>query len=278
MPAKRPRTRSRRIEVEESEEEEDDEAGDAEEQGLMVTCEACSEEREAEMMGKYAGYVVCPGCKKEAKAKAAAARKAAKADKRSQSDDSGDEILKEGDVDWCWDDEDEDGVRGDITDEITGAVLYENTYIHEAVWMTTKEKAKRFKVGDHCVVNIEGEGHTVVEIRKLFECERKCDEEEAPLMFEGLLCYNECQLKQVAPFFKKDSKRHAKNGFVGKTELVLCSNPYTFLLDNIIEKAYINDYILQPKSNRPRGRATMFYRYEVDVLKREVVALRSLIK
>ena len=118
---------------------------------------------------------------------------------------------------------------------------------------------------------------------KLFdECERKCDEEEAPLMFEGLLCYNQCQLKQVAPFFKKDSKliikRHAKNGVVGKTELVLCSNPYTFLLDNIIEKAYINDYILQPKSNRPRGRATMFYRYEVDVLKREVVALRSLIK
>ena len=141
--------------------------------------------------------------------------------------------------------------------------------------MTTQEKAKRFKVGDHCVVHIEGEGHTAVEIRKLFECDRKCDEEEAPLIFEGLCCCNQHQLKQVAPFFKKDSKEHAKNGFVGKTELVLCSNPYTFLMDSIIEKAYINGYILQPTSNRPRGRATMFYRYVVDVLKGEVVAVRS---
>ena len=62
------KTRSRRIEVEESEEKEDDEAGDEEEQRLTATCEACGEERERETIGKYAGFMVCPGCKKEAPA------------------------------------------------------------------------------------------------------------------------------------------------------------------------------------------------------------------
>ena len=256
--------------IEESDEEDGD-AGEAEASETMGMCEACGDERETEVIEKYGGALVCPGCKREAQELAAKARKAAKEAKGSESEAEGEDTLAPHQVDYEWDSEDK-GLDNltvqDVVDEGTGEVLYEDAIMHTCVQRVTNKSSRKISLGDHVIVNIEEEGQVVVEITKMFESK------DEVLRFEGLCCYDHKQLKTIAPFF--DMKKHAKNGFTKKSELVLCSNPYTFLLDEtVLDKVFVCDYIDRPKRNKPTGRATFFYRYIINVVTRKVEAVRS---
>ena len=245
----------------ESEGDEGEEAVDE-----MFMCECCGEEREAEVMVKYRGQFLCPACKQEAQVEAAASKKAARS---SESEKEGESDMESGVTSWYWDDDDVEGHVEDIVDMITKTVLFRNAITHRMVWKATKQSYSRIQPGDHVVVNLEGEGRTVVEVRKLFE------DEDEELRFEGLCCYNSRQLSASIPFFNKQSTEHAVFGFKPRTELVLCSNPFFMFIEDILEKKYVSDHVNEPKQSAPTGRCTLFYRYIVDVISKEVEPVRG---
>ena len=232
----------------------------------MFMCECCGEEREAEVMVKYRGQFLCPACKQEAQVEAAASKKAARS---SESEKEGESDMESGVTSWYWDDDDVEGHVEDIVDMITKKVLFRNAITHRMVWKATKQSYSRIQPGDHVVVNLEGEGRTVVEVRKLFE------DEDEELRFEGLCCYNSRQLSASIPFFNKQSTEHAVFGFKPRTELVLCSNPFFMFIEDILEKKYVSDHVNEPKQSAPTGRCTLFYRYIVDVISKEVEPVRG---
>ena len=158
----------------------------------------------------------------------------------------------------------------DIVDIGTKEVLHKNAIRHTMVWRVTRERTQRIQVGEHVIVDVEGEGRVVMEVTLLFERE---DEE---LGFEGLFCYNHKQLTIVAPFFDVHSKVDAPNGFVANSELVMCSNHYIMEMDDIVEKVYVTEWLYQPLKRTPKGRDKFFYRYVIDVVKQETEPLRSI--
>ena len=46
-------------------------------------------------------------------------------------------------------------------------------------------------------------------------------------------------------------------------------------IEDILEKKYVSDHVNEPKQSAPTGRCTLFYRYIVDVISKEVEPVRG---
>ena len=140
--------------------------------------------------------------------------------------------------------------------------------MYSSVWIVEPDRSRRVRVGEHATLDIELKGKVstvIAEMKSFFE------DEHGSMMCQCWLLYSNSQLAEHVPFF--NPKEHAKKGFKKKNELVIGVHPHIFPVTIMRDKVRVRDNIDDAGDNC--AGASYFYRYEVNVHTKKVLALRT---